>query len=505
MLSRRVFVSTLGGAALAASRLPNIVFILADDLGWGDLGCYNPQSKIPTPNLDRLAAQGMRFTDAHSPSAVCTPTRYGLLTGQYAWRTRLEKGVFDGFDPPLIPPDRLTVASLLRRRGYRTACVGKWHLGMTWTDRDGKPLPERTQGGFRPGFDVDYTKPVTGGPNDVGFDEYFGISASLDMPPYCFLENRRTVGVPDSKLPADRTLYMNQPEGAAVSGFRYEDVLPACTRRATEFIARQRGRSQPFFLYMPLSAPHLPVVPNREFQGKSKSGLYGDFVVEMDASVGAVLDAIERAGFEQNTLVMFSSDNGGLWHGWDFREPDDIAHGKPTPRAEDQRKHGHQSNAWMRGTKADAWEGGHRVPLLARWPGRIKAGAVSGSLVCLTDFLATCAAIAGDKLPAGAAGDSVNLVPTLRDAKRPARDHLVSHSINGVFAIREGDWKLIPTRGSGGFSVPRTVTPKPGEPPGQLYNLRLDPGETRNVYLDHPDIVRKLEARLARIRVAKAM
>ncbi len=486
--------------AAAQQRLPNIVFILADDLGWGDLGCYNPQSKIKTPHLDRLAAQGIRFTDAHTPSSVCTPTRYGLLTGRYSWRTRLKLGVQDGFDPPLIEKGRMTVASMLKQRGYATGCFGKWHLGMQWTRKDGTPMPLRTSGGFRPGDDVDFSKRATDGVNAAGFDEYFGISASLDMPPYCFVEDGRAVGKMSARLPKGMTLFLNQTEGMAAEGFRLEDVVPEVTDRAVSFI--ERNAEQPFFLYLPLSSPHLPVVPNKEFEGKSGAGKYGDFVVEMDAAVGKILEALDRADVAGNTLVCFSSDNGGLWHWWEFVEADDVQGGKTTPRGAYNKDHGHQSNAWMRGTKADAWEGGHRVAFVARWPGRIKTGTVSDSTICLTDFFATCAEAVGQKLPADAGEDSFSLLPVFANAKREVRDHVVHHTLQGKFAIRSGEWKLIVERGSGGFSVPRTVEVKEGEAAGQLYNLRTDRQETKNVYLEHPEVVARLRAKLEAVRKA---
>ena len=499
--NRREFLAAAAGLAAGSSALPNIVFILADDLGYGDLKCYNAASKIPTPNLDRLASQGMRFTDAHTPSAVCTPTRYGLLTGRYAWRTRLTQGVLDGFDPPLIENGRLTVASLLKRYGYATACVGKWHLGMQWTNQDGTSVPfrESFQSGFRPGYDVDYSKPATGGPNAAGFDWYFGISASLDMSPYCFVDNGRSVGIPDVKTPDNRTLFMNQVPGMKTRDFRLEDVLPVCTRKAVEFINRQKAGGKPFFLYMPLSAPHLPVVPNKQYEGRSQAGKYGDFVVEMDAAVGAVLNTLEATGAAANTLVFFTSDNGGLWHWWDFREADDVARGKISARGNHVKDFGHQSNASMRGTKADVWEGGHRVPFLVRWPGRIKPGATSDQLICLTDFIATCAEITGARLPADAGEDSYSMVPLLTgsQAKGPVRPDVICHSLRGEFVVRQGDWKLILTRGSGGFSAPVTVE---GEPKGQLYNLKTDPRETRNVYAENPAIVAKLTKLLDRYR-----
>jgi arylsulfatase A len=487
-----------------ARRRPNIVFILADDLGYGDLRCYNPDSRIPTPNLDRLAAQGMRFTDAHTPSAVCTPTRYGLLTGRYCWRTRLKQGVLDGFDPPLIEQGRMTVASLLRQHGYATGCIGKWHLGMQWTAKDGRAVPQRedTPGAFRPGYDVDYSKAVTGGPLDCGFDTFYGISASLDMSPYCFIENDRTAGIPDERTPEDKSLFMNQVPGVKTKGFTLESVMPALTTRAEAFIARHAGQ-RPFFLYMPLSSPHLPVVPNSEFEGRSEAGRYGDFVVEMDACVGRVLQSIDRAGAAADTIVMFSSDNGGLWHWWDFQNADDKTLGRTTPRGEFAKRFGHMSNGTLRGTKADAWEGGHRVPLIVRWPGVVKPGSTSRELVCLVDVLDTCASVVGATLPGEAGEDSISLLPALLGRPGLRRD-LVLHSLRGVFVLRSGDWKLIEHRGSGGFSAPVTVKAAAGEPSGQLYNLRDDPAETNNLWSAHPEVVRALSARLAHCRRSAA-
>lgn len=482
-------------------RRPNVIVILADDLGYGDVSCNNKESKIATPHLDRLAAQGMRFTDAHTPSAVCTPTRYGLLTGRYAWRTRLKQGVLDGFDPPLIEAGRQTVADFLRAQGYATAAVGKWHLGMNWTTKDGQGVAQRDPSrGFRPGYEVDFTRELTGGPLDHGFDKYFGISASLDMSPYCFIEGRRSVGSPGELMSERKDLFLNQVPGVTAPGFTLEGVLPALTRRAVEFIeARDQQPRRPFFLYLPLTSPHLPVVPNKEWRGKSGAGDYGDFVMETDATVGAVLDALDRAKLADNTLIVFTSDNGGLWHGWDAKEADDLAAYKPTARAKYARERGHQGNAHLRGTKADIWEGGHRVPFLVRWPGKVKAGTTSAALVELNDVLATLAEITGQPLPAQAAEDSFSFLPAL-SGKRAPRTFAVHHSINGLFALREGRWKFAAARGSGGFSAPRTVTPAAGEVEGQLYDLIADPSETRNVWREHPEIVTRLQARLDRIR-----
>jgi len=497
------------GSLPAESSRPNIIVILADDLGYGDAFCYNPQSKIPTPHVDRLAAEGMRFTDAHTPSSVCTPTRYGLLTGRYSWRTRLKSGVLDGFSPPLIEAGRVTVASLLREHGYATACVGKWHLGLQWTRRDGTPetADHGETRGPRAGADIDYTRPFTGGPTAVGFDHYFGISASLNMSPFCYLQGDRVLRLP--VLHQERIRDANfaaTDEGVRSPDFTNYGVLPRLAGEAVAFIEKQAAsaRNKPFFLYAPLTAPHLPVVVNQEYRGKSRAGEYGDFVVETDAFVGAILETLDRTGLAKDTLVLFTSDNGGLYHYWEAKETDDVKHYKITGRAAHIREFGHQGNAHLRGTKADIWEGGHRVPFVVRWPGKTPDGAVSNELVELTDLLATAAAIIGAKLPPGAGPDSRNILPALFAAKpaKPVREFAVHHSATGVFAIRQGPWKLIPAhRGSGGFSQPKQLDPaKEGGPPGQLYNLETDPSETRNVYAEHPDIVERLTKLLKTIQ-----
>ncbi|MBX6314821.1 MAG: arylsulfatase, partial [Isosphaeraceae bacterium] len=446
---------------------PNIVLILADDMGYGDPGCYNPASKIPTPNIDRLAAGGMRFVDAHTPSSVCSPTRYGLLTGRYAWRTRLKKGVLDGYSPALIEPGRLTIASLLKQHGYHTAGFGKWHLGLG----DAQP--------------TDYDRPLRPGPATVGFDTYFGIPASLDMPPYVFFEDDHVTEAPTGTIAASEMRRKGGKgywrAGAIAPSFRHIDVLPTLTQRAISFIENQAGpaRERPFFLYVPLNAPHTPWLPTEAFTGKSGAGPYGDFVVQVDATVGQVLAALDRAGLTDNTLVLFTSDNGAHWL------PSDIA------------QWGHRANGPLRGQKADAWEGGHRVPFLARWPGKIRPGSTSEQTICLTDVFATVAAIVGASLPDEAGEDSINLLPALLgEAKAPLREAVVHHSADGLFAIRQGPWKLILGLGSGGFSQPKRLEPEPGGPAGQLYNLADDPGETKNLYQEHPEIVRRLTSLL---------
>ncbi|HYG73736.1 MAG TPA: arylsulfatase [Planctomycetota bacterium] len=458
---------------------PNIVYILADDLGYGDVSCLNKDSRIKTPNMDRLAQQGMIFTDAHSGSAVCTPTRYGILTGRYAWRTHLRAGVLWGFSKPLIAADRPTVASLLKQKGYYTACIGKWHLGMGWPFN--KP-EEADAWKFKSSGspDIDYSKPITDGPLARGFDYYFGISASLDMAPWCLIENDRTIGIP-----SETKAMWQKRTGPTLPGFKHEDILPALTRKTVDVIqqcakAKERG---PFFIYMPLNSPHTPVAPNAEFKDKSGIGDYGDFVLETDWTIGQVMDALEKNGFAENTLIIVTSDNGFSPHA-DFKK---LA------------SHGHNPNYTFRGNKADIFEGGHRVPFIVRWPAKIKAGSRCDDPVCLTDLLATCAEIVGFTVPENAGEDSVSLLPVLLGtAKAPLREATVHQSVNGSLAIRQGNWKLVMCPDSGGWSVPRPDKKDEikGLPPLQLYDLNEDIREQKNQFADKPEIVEKLRALL---------
>jgi arylsulfatase A len=466
-MRRRSFLKTLAASSLpafAAPRLPNIIYVLADDLGWGDLRCYNPDSAIPTPNADRLASQGVRFTDMHSPSSVCTPTRYGILTGRYCWRTQLKKGVLWGYSSNLIEHGRLTVPGMLKRQGYYTAGVGKWHLGLGAAEK------------------VDYTKPLKPGPCDHGFDYYFGIPASLDMDPYLYFENDRTVEQPTSETPGqDKPRGVFWRKGPIAPSLDIAQVLPTLTSKAETIIGERAGKSQPLFLYLPLTGPHTPWMPLKQNQGRSEAGIYGDFVTRVDDTLGRILKAVDDAGAASNTLVIFTSDNGADW------------------KEEDKAKFAHRSNANWRGEKADVWEGGHRVPFLARWPGHTPKGAVSSQLGCLTDLMATSAAITNFSLPRDAGEDSFNLLPAMRGtARKPIRNAIVHHSNDGVFCIREGSWKLILGLGSGGFSAPKFVEPTAAGPKGQLYNLKDDPGETTNLWLQKPEMVRKLSSLLER-------
>ncbi len=498
-----LLASLLAGSVSAA---PHIVLILADDLGWGDLQCYSAASKIPTPRLDQLAAGGIRFTNAHTPSSVCTPTRYSLLTGRYCWRSSLKKGVLDGFDPPLIGPDETTLADLLKGRGYRTACVGKWHLGMNWHDREGNPIPLRTEGRHRSGDEADFTRELTGGPLDCGFDTYFGISASLDMSPYVFLRDRRAETVPTERhVEIEDTLFLAGVSGPKAAGFKMEDVLPRLGDEAVKVVTTHDPDQAPLFLYLPLTSPHLPVAPSAMAKGKSAAGEYGDFVWETDHTVGRILDALEAKGMTENTLVIFTSDNGGLWHSWDFRADDDGGAPPKTPRGQYTAGFKHHSNADWRGTKADIYEGGHRVPFLVRWPAKVKGDQVSETLVELTDVFATVAEITESDPVHGSSGmDSISLLPTLTDPQKGVRPYSVHHSINGVFALRHGDWKYIEGRGSGGFTRPNNAQTFKDHLGGQLYHLDEDARETHNLWKDEADRVAEFSTLLDQIRNGSA-
>ncbi|QGJ71515.1 Cerebroside-sulfatase [Planctomycetales bacterium 10988] len=483
------------------TELPNIVVILADDLGWGDPQCYQADSKIPTPNIDRLAAEGMRFTNAHTPSSVCTPTRYTLLTGRYCWRTWLKQGVLDGFGPPLIGAEEDTIATLAKRAGYRTACVGKWHLGMQWHDREGNPIGERGPQRFRPGDNIDFERDLTGGPNDVGFDIYFGISASLDMSPYAYLSNRRVETLPTEwHDEIEDTIFLNGVPGVKSPGFDVHDVLHRFGDEAVKVIEEQANSSKPLLMYLPLNSPHLPVAPQGSSKGKSDAGMYGDFVWETDEVVGRVMDALDKEGMTENTLILFTSDNGGLWHWWDFSADDDGGTVPITPRGKYVQEFGHQSNADWRGTKADIFEGGHRVPFIIRWPAQVKGGQVTNALVELTDLFSTVEDILEIKSRGTSGMDSFSMLPLLTGKAKSVRPFAVHHSLRGMFALRQGDWKLVEGRGSGGFTRPRTLQVKQGEPAGQLYHLGKDSQERENIWLENPERVSKMMSLLNQIR-----
>jgi arylsulfatase A len=473
-------VATASEKPVASTR-PNIIILLVDDLGIGDPGCYNAASKIRTPFIDRIAREGMRFTDVHSSSSVCSPTRYAILTGRYAWRGRLKTGVLQGYSRALIEDGRPTVASVLKEHGYATAGIGKWHLGFQTLDprRDERDQP------------VDYSRALRPGPVTVGFDEFFGIPASLDMPPYVFVENDRPTELPSAKVAeSGDAKYARGPfwrAGAAAPSFRHADVLPRLTERAVAFLDRQSKSpaKQPFFLYLALSGPHTPYLPSAQFRGHSRAGDYGDFVETIDASVGEVLKALDRNGLADNTFLAFASDNGARW------TPEEIS------------QFGHRSNLNNRGQKSDIYDGGHRIPFIVRWPGHVRAGSTSEELGCLVDLMATCAGVADVQLPRDSAEDSFDLRSALlQQAHRPIRDAVVHHSGSGLFAIRSGDWKLVLGLGSGGFTRPAKIEAQSGQPREQLYNLKIDREEQANVAAEHPEIVRSLREKLEQIQRA---
>jgi len=487
VLNRRDFLKAVGvciassipGCASGKQRLkektpaqkqPNIIFIMADDLGYGDFGCYNKDSKIPTPNVDRFASQSVSFTDAHSPSAVCSPTRYGVLTGRYSWRTRLKRNVLSGYSQPLISREQITAAELLKRHGYRTACIGKWHLGIGWQSKDGGAINSP-----RDAERVDFNKPVTDGPKEHGFDYSFITAACSTVDsPYVFIENGKCTAEPTGTMARKGPVVTTGSRpGPMVPGWSNENVDPTYVEKTREFLKRHKETddNNPFFIYLPLSAPHAPWLPPDFVKEQSTTGARGDMVVLVDWCVGRVLDTLDRLKLAGNTLIIVTSDNG--------------------PRIG---KKGHASSGDWRGYKSHIWEGGHRIPFIARWPGRIKPGTASDEVICLTDLIATCSAIVGTKLPEDAGQDSYNILPALLGEKsnKPIRDAIVHHSCFGVFSIRQGHWKLIlGTKSSGGWVEPGGSGPKEGSP-GQLYNLADDPYEENDLWDKHPDIVERL-------------
>jgi len=507
-MNRRHFVKTLGlagsavvvrgGAPLLArptGKLPNILFILADDLGYGDVACYNPESKVPTPHVDKLATEGMRFTDAHSPSTVCTPTRYSILTGRMEFRTGM-RGVFTGVGGPcLIKKDRLTLPQMLRDKGYATACYGKWHIGMTFLDKAGNRI---RAGGVRGVRQIDYSRPIPDAPIHRGFDRFYGtVCCPTTDWLYAYIDGDR-IPVPPTKL-LDRSKLPKHPygndcrRGMVADNFNHEEVDLVFLDKSTKFLEQHVKTSpdKPFFLYHSMQAVHLPSFAADRFKGKTRAGPHGDFIFEMDHVVGELLKVLERLGVAENTLVMFASDNG-----------------PEVPTVLDMRRtHKHDGARPWRGVKRDQWEGGHRTPFIVRWPGKIKAGTTSDQLTSLTDVMATCAEIVGAKLPNDAAEDSYNMLPVLLGTQggKPVRRHLLQQTISFAMSIRDGKWKYLDHKGSGGNNYSRggawgmkqyALKDTDPDAPGQLYNLETDPGETTNLYSKHPEIARRLKEQL---------
>ncbi|MDA0708696.1 MAG: arylsulfatase [bacterium] len=474
---------------MANKQNPNIVVFLVDDMGYGDVSCLNPEGKIPTPHFDRFAREGMIFTDSHSTSAVCSPSRYGLLTGRYNWRTSLQSSIVGHYGDPLIASDRMTVASFLKAHGYHTGCIGKWHLGMGWDFEVGKDfLPDGdtyTQRDYphpataeqRALWQDAFRKPTTGGPTTRGFDYYFGVDVP-NWPPYCFIENDRTVGTPSEFLPA-RLLGHHQAStpGPAMPYWHFEQLLPTWAEKADAYLTERAEKEESFFLYLPMTSPHTPLSVNAAWIGKSGlNNPYADLVMETDDTFGHILASLDRNNLADNTLVIFASDNG-------------CAHYIGAAMLEAQ---GHHPSAGYRGYKSDIWDGGHRIPCIARWPAVIAPGSISRQLVCLSDLLATCAEIVGGVLPDSAGEDSVSWLPLFKGIDAPVRSHAVHHSIQGKFAIRDGQWKLVLCPGSGGWSKSDADAAVEGFPLVQLYNMSEDPAEQNNLHRALPQKVREM-------------
>lgn len=488
---------------------PNVILLFADDLGIGDVSCFNPESKIQTPHIDELARRGMRFTDSHATSAVCTPSRYGLLTGRYNWRSRLKQGVLMGEGEPLIEPERMTVANVFRQAGYYTACIGKWHLGMGWQKLDEADdnlygVPEEiaawkearrqaAASGGRPKtvldtVRVDFTKPVLSGPRSYGFDYFYGLNASLDQPPYTYIENEMVTRIPDhlsGTWPLDRngpTMQQQWQRGPAASGFHPKDVLPHLQSKVLDLIEEHAG--EPFFLYYPTPAVHGPLLPLPEFEGKSGLNPYADVVLQLDDMVGQITAKLKEQGIWENTIFIFTSDNGcsGIADYPLLRE------------------RGHDPSGGYRGKKTDIWEGGHREPTIISWPEKFADSSVCDKMVCHSDFFRTFAQLLDVPVPDNAGEDSVSILPLLDGGMQPVRASMVHHSGGGRFSIREGAWKLelCPDNGCGmGVSVPEpTCAP---DMPYQLYDLSSDPGEKANVAAKHPDMVAHMKDELLQI------
>jgi len=489
-----VFSLLLGHAAMSmatepAAAPPNILLLYADDLGYGDLGCSNPNSKIPTPNLDRLAASGMRCTDGHSSSGICTPSRYAMLTGRHHWRDFHD--IVNSFGASVFKQEQLTLPEMLKEKGYATACIGKWHLGWDW---DAIRKPGTPKKSIQPG-DFDWTKPVPNGPLAHGFDHYFGDDV-INFPPYAWIVDDRFPQAPNAvidgtfKEPPKEGQWEARP-GPALADWDFYRVLPTLTERSVEWVRGRRGKKEPFFLYVPFSSPHAPIIPNDEFDGKSQAGPYGDFVFQTDAAVGRILEALEESGHADNTIVIFTADNGPEFYAY----------------ARDER-YGHWSAAPLRGLKRDMYEGGHHVPFLVRWPGVTEPGCVSEALVSQVDLMATLAAALDLEIPAGQAIDSFNFLPYLRGEAEPPRSHMVHNTFAGRYAFRDGDWLLVDAKTGYGRPAPKAWDTKHGYPadddgPVELYNLKDDIGQRNNLASKHPDRVKAMTALLTQVRESR--
>tara|TARA_R110002049_G_scaffold4601_5_gene32209 strand:+ start:291998 stop:293437 length:1440 start_codon:yes stop_codon:yes gene_type:complete len=464
-----LFVICVCSASRVAAATPNIVLILADDLGYGDVGAFNADSKIPTPNLDRLAAEGMRFTDAHAGGSVCVPSRYSLLTGRFSVRDKLQWR-----DGPVIKNDQMTIASLLKQHGYRTSMVGKWHQGFD------TPGPDSDA-------QFDYDQPLRGGPVDRGFQTFFGMHASLDIPPYFYIRDRTPVVPPTDSIDASTSVGGKEDwnkiqgafwrEGPVAPGFVHTEVTPRFAREAVEVLQAYAATDNeaPLFLYLALPSPHTPWLPTEAFRGKSGAGMYGDFVMQVDAVVGQVVSALNSTAMSNDTLVLFSSDNGPVWYDTDTD------------------RFGHDAVGGLRGMKGSSWEGGHRMPFIARWPGHVTPGTASDQTIAFSDVFATFADLVGSAdIPAGQAEDSVSFLPFLLDAEMPRQSR--APIVHNSSTLRDGDWKLILPRRK--RELGKTGSQKLG---GELYNLRDDPNEEKNLFESESERVERMQKKLASI------
>jgi arylsulfatase A len=491
LLVNLAFAALLSTVQAAPNR-PNILILYADDLGYGDLGCYNSASKIPTPQLDRLAAQGMRFTDGHSSSGICTPSRYAMLTGRHHWRDF--HGIVNALGASVFPPERLTLPEMLRAKGYATAAIGKWHLGWNWDaiKRPGaKPRGEGRQQVWGPEA-FDWSKPIPDGPLAHGFDYYFGDTV-INFPPYCWIENDKVIAAPDTLMDTSKWKPIKEGNwecrpGPMITGWDPYQNIPETTRRGVQYIHSRKDSPQPFFLYFAYPSPHAPIIPNDRFDGKSEAGPYGDFVYETDDSIGQLLRALEESGQAENTLVIFSADNG----------PEHYAYAR-------DEHFGHWSSHPLRGLKRDIYEGGHRVPFLVKWPGVIQPGRVSDSLVSQIDLMATLAAALGYDLPADAAEDSHDLLPLLQGEVESVRCTHIHNTSAGRYAIRHGDWLLVDSkdgyvsRRDAAWETRHGYSPD-DDGPVELYDLKTDLPQRQNIAAAHPEKVAELQTLLKRIR-----
>ncbi|WP_289053780.1 sulfatase family protein [Carboxylicivirga marina] len=473
---------------------PNIIIIYADDMGYGDLNCQNPNSKIPTPNLDKLASEGMLFTDAHSSSGICSPSRYALLTGKYHWRTR--HNIVNSFGKPFFKESDVTLPQILKTKGYTTACIGKWHLGWHWPFKNGPSGEIKTRNKTQKVYthnDIDWTQAIGGGPLDRGFDYYFG-DGTINFPPYVWIENDRVVEAPTEEMNPGKVGFETKEgkwefrPGPKVAGWNPYDVLPTLTTKTVEWIEKQ-DQNTPFFLYLPLPSPHAPIIPNDEFDGKSQAGGYGDFMFQTDWVIGEVLKTLKNKGLEENTIVIFSSDNGPENYAWARTD-----------------KYNHYSMGDFRGLKRDVWEGGHHVPFIIKWPGHIEANSISKEVISQVDVMATLAAITSTTLPANAAPDSYDLRAVIKKEsyKTPLREATIHNTMPNIWGIRKGDWVYINHSSGGLKKMPAAFMQQNGykefDTKGLLFNMVKDPEQRINLYKQYPEIIMEMDSLLQTYR-----